>query len=347
MQILQDDFDKSLAELAASATTEAELEAIAASAPQMLNEVLNTVPKATLESIKLDAYKGGLDKKRQTHLNFIARNYKRWKDGFDALELLIEICIEAGANFNRNSRTAADKSSEILFDTLSRLHAKGCLIAKEIACLLTNGFADGAHARWRALHEVTVTSKFLAEKGTDTTERYIAHQHVDSYKGACQHKAYEARLQAVAPTEEIIASLKAKYDEAISRYGNEFANSYGWAGHALGKKKVNFADIEKAVSFDHWRPYYKWASQNIHASAKTIRFSLGTTETDADLLLVGSSDAGMTDPAHSMAISLSQITVNLLSISPNLDNLVTMKMIIALSDEIGELFLKAQKQAPL
>lgn len=189
-----------------------------------------------------------------------------------------------------------------------------------------------------------MTSKFLAENGTDTVERYIAHEFVDSYKGALQHKTYESRLQAAAPSDETIASLKARYEEAIAHYGRDFSNSYGWAEYALGKQRANFADIEKAVGLEHLRPYYKWASQNVHASAKTISFSLGMTETSEDVLLVGSSDSGMTDPAHSMAISLSQLTVNLFTISPNLDNTVTMKIILALADEVGALFLKAQKQ---
>lgn len=344
MQILQDEFNKSIAELVASAKTEAELEAIAASAPEMLNEILNRLPKTILESIKRDAYQGGLDEIRQSHLDFKARNYQRWKDGFDALELFIGICTEAGDNFNKRLRPTATKNGDILFDTITRLHAKGCLVAKEIACLLTNGFADGAHSRWRALHEITVTSKFLTEKGTDTVERYLAHEYVDSYKGACQHKKYEERLQAAPLSDHAIASLKVKYDEAISRYGSDFSNSYGWAEDALGKKRANFADLEKSVDLDHWRPYYKWSSQNIHASAKTIRSSLGMTETSADLLLVGSSDSGMTDPAHSMAISLSQVTVNLLQLSPNLDNAVAMKIILEMTNEIGDLFLKVHKQ---
>jgi len=344
MQILEDEFNKSIAELTASAKTEAELEAIAATAPEMLNDILSNLPKKMLESIKKDAYQGGLDEIRRMHTDFNARNYNRWKKGFDALELLIEICTEAGENFNKRLGPAANKNGDILRDTLTRIHAKGCLVAKEISCLLANGFADGAHARWRALHELTVTSKYLALKGNDTAERYVAHEYIESYKGACQHKAYESRLQAAPPSDDVISRLRTRHDEAIARYGDNFSNPYGWAEQSLGKKRANFADLEKAVALDHWRPYYKWASQNIHASAKTINFSLGLTEASTNLLLVGSSDSGMTDPAHSMAISLSQTTVNLLSISPNIDALVTMKIILDLSNEIGELFLEAHRQ---
>lgn len=344
METLEDAFNKAIAELAASAKTEAELEAIGASVPEKLEEILNTLPNTILDSVKRDAYEGGLDEKRQLHHEFTERNYQRWKEGFDALELLVEICIEAGSDINKKLRPSAAANGDILFDTLKRLHAKGCLVAKEIVCLLRNGFADGAHSRWRALHEINVTANFLAKAGNDTAERYTLHEYVDSYKGACQHKKYEGRLQAIAPSDENISYLKAKYDEVISRFGTDFATPYGWAEHALGKKRANFSDLETAVALDHWRPYYKWASQNIHASAKTTKFSLGMSETNTDLLLVGSSDSGMTDPAHSMAISLAQATVNLLKISPNLDSIVTMKVIMSLSNEVGDLFFKAHKK---
>lgn len=340
----QNKSNKPAARISLSEKTEAELEETIRSKPEAFNSLLNSLSETILKSIKQQALHGGLDAIRQSRADFNAHNYNRWKNGFDSLELLIEICIEAGANFNNRLRPAAVESGDILFDTLARLHAKACIVAKEVACLLNNGYADGGHSRWRALHEITVTSKFLADNGLDTAERYVAHEAIDSYKGARLHKEYEQRLQAVAPSSQVLDTLKARFDDAISLYGSDFSYPYGWASHAAGKKNVNFSDLEKAVALDHWRPYYKWASQNIHASAKTINFSLGLTETDSDLLLVGPSNAGMTDPAHSTAISISQTTINLLCTSPSLNDLIIVNIIIALSNEVGNSFLKIQTQ---
>lgn len=344
MDILQKAFDKAIEEASTSAETEAELEAIAEAAPEQLEELLTHLPGCILEGIKRAASEGGLDERRRLHQEFVERNVRRWRRGFDTSELLVEVCTEAGELVNDRLRPQAVARHDLVFDVLVRLHAKACLIAKEIVCLLKNGFADGAHARWRALHELTVTAMFLGQNGADVAERYCLHEFVDSYKGACQHKRYAGRLQAAPLSDDEFDRLKNQYDQVLNRFGADFKNAYGWAEATLGKKRATFFDLEEAVSLDHWRPYYKWASQNIHASAKTIRFSLGLTEVKEDVLLAGPSNSGMVDPADSMAISLAQVTITLLSRSPNLDDLVVTKMILALSHEVGEAFIQCGRE---
>lgn len=343
MDILQRQLDEVITKFMEKIETEADFEIASKSLDKKMAALINKLPKSILKSIKKDAFGAGLSDRRTQNKKFVARNFERWAEGFNTLELLIEICVEAGSSNNTRLRPDAVETQNIIFDVLTRLHAKACLISREIICLLKNGFADGAHARWRALHEITATALFLAMHEKDTTERYVSHEIIDSYKGACQHKEYANRLQAAAPNEEDLRSLKIEYDAAIQRFGSNFSNAYGWAELAIGKNRANFSDIEKAVGLDHWRPYYKWASQNIHAGVKTIRSSLGLTDSQKGLLLAGSSDSGMVDPAHSMAISLTQITCTLLAQSPNLDSAVTMKIIKLLCDETGDSFLKCSK----
>ncbi|EFN4541900.1 hypothetical protein FQF65_24035, partial [Escherichia coli] len=107
--------------------------------------------------------------------------------------------------------------------------------------------------------------------------------------------------------------------------------------------KVGFGAIEKDVQLEHMRPYYKWASQNVHTGSKAMRNRLGLCETGDDILLVGQSDSGMADPAHATAISLMQITVTLLFLKPTIDHAVISKIIQDYSDEIGNVFLKIDK----
>ena len=127
-------------------------------------------------------------------------------------------------------------------------------------------------------------------------------------------------------------------------HGSEFKETYGWACQFLGNKKPNFSQIEADVKLDHMRPYYKWASHNVHANVKGITSKLGLSETKEDILLVGQSDSGMTDPADATAIALSQITTTLLNIEPNIDTIVTLKMILAITDEVGEAFIQADRK---
>ena len=284
-----------------------------------------------------------LEERRKLFTEFSQRNYTRWNTPFDLLETFIVICTEAGEEFNNSYRSTAVEENNLVFDIVVKHHARACHISQEILCLLKSGFADGAHARWRALHEVNVTAMFIAKHGQDCAERFYRHEIIESYKGMRQHKAYEYRLNERGPTQEELLEYKASYDKLITKYRKTFGEPYGWASNAIINKRVNFADIEKDVLLDHMRPYYKWASQNIHAGVKGINNKLGMCEATEDILLVGQSNSGMTDPAHSSAISLAQITTVLLNIEPNIDRLVILKIIVEMEKEIGEAFLQCDK----
>ncbi|KAB1443583.1 hypothetical protein F8A88_04880 [Pseudodesulfovibrio senegalensis] len=108
-------------------------------------------------------------------------------------------------------------------------------------------------------------------------------------------------------------------------------------------KGGNFSDLEEDVNLDHFRPYYKWASQSIHGGPKGLMSRLGLCEAGTDILLVGQSDSGMTDPAHSTALSLVQATTNLLGLEPTIDHLVVTMIIGDMAHEIGKAFIEIEK----
>ena len=345
MDLLQKTFNDVLQDLCNSAESEEALEKIADAVPSHVEELLAKLPEDILTSIKAKA-KEGLEERRHIHTEFVERNILRWMDAFDLLELHIEIAIEAGDSFNERIRPDAAPKGDFLFDVLVRLHAKGCLVSKEILTLLKNGYADGAHARWRALHELSVTAMFLATHGKEAAQRYLDHEFVEAYKGASQLNKYQSRLNATGFTDAELASFKDHYDAVSDKYGKDFRSPYGWAKPFLRKGKGTFFALEEAVNLDHWRPYYKWASQNVHANVKTIKNSLGLCEAVDDFLQVGPSNSGMTDPAHSTAISLSQLTCTLLFSAPNIDGIIMTKMLLSLSDEIGDEFILCGNKPP-
>ncbi|MEX2304183.1 MAG: hypothetical protein WD733_24785, partial [Bryobacterales bacterium] len=80
----------------------------------------------------------------------------------------------------------------------------------------------------------------------------------------------------------------------------------------------------------------------VHANSKGF-FKLGLLE-ESQVLLAGASNAGLTDPGHSAAISLVQISTDLVMLQPTLDNIVASYIMLQLVDEIGEAFHQAQKQ---
>jgi len=308
--------------------------------------IADVTPEAVclMKGSLLKSAKKMLKEHRKLTGGFEKRNIKRWSKAFDLLEIHIVICTEAGEEFNSSYRPTAVEDNNLVFDNVVRHHARACHIAQEILCLLKSGFADAAHARWRALHEVNVTAMFIAKHGQNCAERFYFHEVVDSYDGMVEHKKYEDRLQEKAPAEEEIDNCKEEYDELIERYGKKFGGHYGWASNIFPSySRVGFTAIEKDVGLDHMRPYYKWASQNVHSGSKGMRNRLGLCEAKEDILLVGQSNSGMTDPAHATAISLSQITSTLLMLQPTLDHIVLMKIADEFQEDIGNAFLEIEK----
>jgi len=114
-------------------------------------------------------------------------------------------------------------------------------------------------------------------------------------------------------------------------------------GH--GKAKPTFKDIEAAVDIGHFRAHYRLASHNVHANPKGVFFKLGMLA-ESEMLLAGPSNAGLADPGHGAAISLSRVTSALVGLQqpPTLDNNVALLMMVDLVDEIGEAFGQAHER---
>jgi hypothetical protein len=97
------------------------------------------------------------------HGAFRERLYERWQMPLERLRMLVTVTREFGAGINENARQSTSATShKFMIDVLSRSHARACQIDEEIICLLEGGFADGAMARWRTLHEVAVVASFIA-----------------------------------------------------------------------------------------------------------------------------------------------------------------------------------------
>jgi len=278
---------------------------------------------------------------------FRKRLYDRWKIPLEALRMLVTMSRELGDSVNREIRPLPDAAKRRhLIDVLARSHARTCQIAEEILALLEAGFSDGAMARWRTMHEIAVVASFIAANGEDLAERYVLHQAVESNRAAEEYQKCQPRLGYEPLAEKELKAVKKAYDAVIAKYGPEFAKGdYGWAGHHLGKTKPTFKEIEAAVHIDHFRAHYRLASHNVHANPKGVFFALGMLP-ESQVLLAGPSNAGLADPGHGAAISLSRVTAALVGLQqpPTLDNNVALLMIVQLVDEIGEAFGDAHER---
>jgi hypothetical protein len=278
---------------------------------------------------------------------FERRLYSRWREGLDRLKMLIVIAQESGNSYLRDSekwlrkaRRRKSKAKIELFTAIVGLHVRACRLASEVLCLLKSGFADGANARWRTLHEVATIIMFLTQHKGDTAVRYLRHAAIERLKAARQYQVHCSRLGYEPFSDKEMSDLQREFDQAVSKFGADFAKDYGWAAKAVGKKHPTFTDIEANTSLAHWRPHFKMACHSIHAGSQGLFFSLGSP---TGQMHSGASNVGLSDPAHSTAISLSLASTALLTFEPSLDGLVTCGVMRLLTNDIGDAFLKADE----
>jgi hypothetical protein len=275
---------------------------------------------------------------------FKKRLSARWRMPLASLRMLLTISRELGDTVNCETREASDVSSQsYLIDVLIRLHARACQITEEIICLLEGGFADGAMARWRTLHEVAVVAQFISAHGEDLAERYVLHQAVESKRAMDDYQKCQPHLSYEPLEQGEIKAVRDSYDAVIARFGKNFKSQYGWAADHLNIARPTFENIEYAAGIGHLRAHYRMASHNVHANPKGLFFKLGLLK-ESELLLADPSNAGLADPGSAAALSLAQVSTALSLLQTTVDNTVALQIIAQLVDEIGEAFGKAHER---
>jgi hypothetical protein len=310
--------------------------------PDLIDDLTEKTSQSILSTLK-GRWPSESRAQRRDLDGFRKRLQERWGDGLEQLRMLITIAREYGYELNKAGRRAGSGNSPKTFEILIRLHARSCQIAEEIACLLSNGFADGAMARWRTLHEIAAVGCLIRRHGEELAERYEHHQIVESRKAALQYKQYQKRLRQKPLSKKALKEIEADYVSALKTYGTDFRDPQGWAAKHLGKRNPSIADIQEAAGIDYLAPYYRMASHNVHANPKGVFFKLGLLG-ETDTLLAGPSNAGLADPGHATALSLVLISSLLLHLYPTLDNNIVMKVIQELGGEIGSALLSAHKK---
>jgi hypothetical protein len=293
------------------------------------DEYLEKYVKETLEEAP-----SFLEKSREETRSFKERLMSLWGYPLDLLEVLIYSNIEIGSKYQKQLPFLAE---DIYFthQALLRLHAKACQTSLEILTLLKSGFADGANARWRLLYEIVVISYFIKEHGNDLAKRFLDYDDVSSYQASILFQEHAEKLGYEPNTEKEMELIQDRIESLNQKYGIKYKKGgYGWAGSVLNKDKPTFSDIEKNVNQDHMKPFFKRASQSVHAGAKGLFSQLGT-HPSTDVLLCGPSNYGLADPCRFTAIYLNKITVNFVLVgSKSPSFLVASELLIDLQGKI-------------
>lgn len=309
--------------------------------PGVVVSVAQKTSKRVLKDLKSRwAQESALQKADLT--GFQERLEERWGKPLEQLRMLLTMCREWCQQAHERESSRRKHKKKQLREILIRLLVRGCQVTDEIICLLENGFADGAMARWRTLHEIGVVAAVISRHGESIAERYVAHQAVESkramdkYLGCYKDLGYRP-LSARAQNKILKAC-----NRAIAKYGPEFKGDYGWAAAHLKNPKPSFAALEKAAGRAEMRSYYQMGNDNIHAGIKSMYVRLGLLNYDG--LLSGRSNGGLTDPGQNAAHTLTQLAELVCLSEPKIDDLVAGDMIRALRDEIPKTFWQADKQ---
>jgi hypothetical protein len=331
-------------DLASIGNFDEKVDAVLASLTSRMPHLIDELTTVFLTALKEDSAQK-LDSYDRERRGFESRLQRRWKEPLRQLAFFLYFAMELGQEFNEDYRPIAAKQADHVFEALARLHARSCQISLEVLTLIRNGFADGAYARWRTLHEIAVVALFISKYGEEIANRYLCYEVVDSYKAACIYQENCKRLgyEPLSPKE--MRTLQNSYEQVKRHFGASFVKDYGWAAPIIEKgtkSKLTFSAIESNVELAHMRSYYKLASNNVHANPKGIFFRLGLAHAGREMLLAGPSNTGFADPANGTAVSITQITTAFLLHHPNLDRIIACKTLMTLSDEIQEAFLMTQ-----
>ena len=183
-----------IANLLSQGISEEEIEAtVAARIPDAIEESIGPF----LANLMAAASSMLADRER-IRTGFQKRQCEKWGKPLDLLMMLKESAHEIGEERNTFLQRTPGIEQDFIFDALRKLHARGCLLTSEIHDLLQGGYASGAMARWRTLHEITVIASFIRQHGQEIAERYLLHHQVEAYRSAVQYNENAERLKATA-----------------------------------------------------------------------------------------------------------------------------------------------------
>ncbi len=282
---------------------------------------------------------------REDIKGFEERNFSRWKPAFDHLEMLWHVAQELGEAHGKNVQRRNDENNNATMAALAHAFPKSLLVVQEIICLLKGGFPDGALARWRSLHELSVTAMYIAEYGERAALQYLSSFHFSARRAADQMNRYSERSGLNGFTAEEIQEFDERCAVAERVLGRKIDKDKNGEWPKITITHPTFAHVEESVGMDHWRPWYKWASSYIHANHRPADKSLGLAEATVPINLVGASNSGFVDPFQLTALSLAQLVATYLSHSINLDRIVHIDVFHELANEMADIALKAERDS--
>ena len=255
-----------------------------------------------------------------------------WGNPLDLLDLQVGASRDTGRDFIDEHRDDALRSGDYAIQALSRLHVSACQTSQEILVLLRSGFADGALARWRTLHEAVVIATVIKKYGNESAERYLCHDVVHRYRSLNEMRDFLLNSdQEFTPDSEYDAT-ETLFELYVCKFGKPFKLDYGWAAPITRPKNPNVYKLEKLTDNNYLRYYYKIASHYVHVNAPSDYNWKGEAKQ------VDPGHYGLATPGLLSAHSLGEITSIMLKVHPSRDKAVVGLALMNLVNEIKDSF---------
>jgi hypothetical protein len=291
VQDLVDDLKESITDVMEDVTW-----AISQAVPEALAKVADVISDHMAESALEHA-----SHLKKAHTDRAEEVQRMWGVALDQLDFLRHIVLEwnyeavelrSGPYANPNSAFA-----------LSRLVARAYEVVGEIITLARAGYADGALARWRSLHEVCVIAMFLAKHSDRCAQMYLSHHQIEELRLLEVDKASGTENAHDTHSDRYMGHLCRQKAALVNTFGTAFAKDYGWASIELGRAKTTFRDLESHVGLEILRRGYQRANSTVHggALATLTRVSLG----------VNGVDGAAVPPAHGCEVAANYATASL------------------------------------
>lgn len=309
--------------------------------PAFTSDLAHRLAKAILKDLK-SKWPEQQSWQRMQIVGFQERLEGRWSDPLNGLRMLLTVAREWGQDAHKPKKLRRAKN-KLQREMLLRLHVRACQVTDEIICLLENGFADGAMARWRTLHELAVVAAVISRHGEAIARRYLDHQAIESRRAMNKYNNSSTLLGYRPLPEKSVRRIERSYKSAIARYGTDFDADFGWATLHLQKKRVTFADLEAEAGRADMRSYYQMGNDNVHAGVKSLFVRLGLMD-NFDGLLSGRSNAGLTEPGQNAAHTLTQLSVLVCLTEATFDNIVIADVMRLLRNQIPTSFFRAERR---
>ncbi|WP_080845624.1 DUF5677 domain-containing protein [Cytobacillus gottheilii] len=316
-----------------------ELDVLLEGLPHIMDRVINESADLLYNSIMEGINE--IDEHEEKLINYYQENVtKDWKEALKLLKAIIRISEEASEEIlNELKRGEYEDQNNLIYFVLFKIHSRSISISKEINLLLSNGYADGALARWRSLHEsaivfILLTSNFNNKDFTyNIIERYIDYSAIEVAKEVKKLSL----IQSSEMDNDYFKKIEKRKRELLSKYGKDFYYDNFWAAPLFGNKKgkIHFYELARKAGMGKLNQYYMKASQQVHLSPKGLveNLSIPADLDSSKYLLYGSSLYGLSVPLQLTADSLIQITTNFILLQESLDRVVFSKFLSRLAKE--------------